>query len=108
MKQLSKKQLIALGKLHWLCLVKFVFYGGAAGGGKSWLGCFWLMTMCWRFPGTRWFIGRDSLKDTRESVLITWGKVAKEYGFTEWKYADNEIKFANGSAVVFLDLSFYP
>ncbi|WP_316851186.1 phage terminase large subunit [Pedobacter agri] len=108
MKQLSKKQLIALGKLHWQCLVKFVFYGGAAGGGKSWLGCFWLMTMCWRFPGTRWFIGRDSLKDTRESVLITWGKVAKEYGYTEWKYVDNEIKFNNGSAVVFLDLSFYP
>ncbi|WP_448104704.1 phage terminase large subunit [Pedobacter panaciterrae] len=108
MKQLSKKQLIALGKLHWNSLVKFVFYGGAAGGGKSWLGCFWLMTMSWRFPGTRWFIGRDSLKDTRESVLITFGKVAKEYGYTEWKYADNEIKFNNGSAIVFLDLSFYP
>lgn len=108
MKQLSRKQLIALGKLHWQCLVKFVFYGGAAGGGKSWLGCFWLMSMGWRFPGTRWFIGRDSLKDTRESVLITFGKVAKEYAFTEWKYADNEIKFNNGSAIVFLDLSFYP
>lgn len=107
-KELSKKQMIALGKLHWQDLSKFVFYGGAAGGGKSWLGCYWLMSMCHRFPGTRWFIGRDSLKDTRESVVVTFGKVAKEYGFTEYKNRDSEIAFDNGSVVVFLDLSFYP
>ena len=98
----------ALGKLHWEDPIKFVFYGGAAGGGKSWLGCYWLMTMCWRFAGTRWFIGRDSLKDTRESVLVTFRKVAKEYSFTDWKYGDNQISFGNGSAIVFLDLSYYP
>lgn len=97
----------ALGKL-WDADTKFVFYGGAAGGGKSWLGCYWLMTMCWRYAGSRWFIGRDSLKDTRESVLITFRKVAKTYGFKKWKYTDNQIQFENGSAIVFLDLSFYP
>ncbi len=107
-KTLSRKQLAALGKLHWEDPTKFIFYGGAAGGGKSWLGCYWLMTMCWRFAGTRWFIGRDSLKDTRESVLVTFRKVAKEYSFTDWKYGDNQISFGNGSAIVFLDLSFYP
>lgn len=106
-KILSKKQMAALGKL-WDADTKFVFYGGAAGGGKSWLGCYWLMTMCWRYAGSRWFIGRDSLKDTRESVLITFRKVAKTYGFKKWKYTDNQIQFENGSAIVFLDLSFYP
>jgi len=105
---LSKKQKIALGQLFWENPVRFVFYGGAAGGGKSWLGCYWLMTMCWRFPNTRWFVGRDSLKDTRQSVLISFGKVAKAYNFNDWKYSDNEIRFSNGSAIVFLDLSYYP
>lgn len=86
----------------------FVFYGGAAGGGKSILGCYWLMLNCMAYDGTRWFIGRDSLKDTRDSVLISFGKVAKMIGFIDYSFADNEIKFKNGSVISFLDLSFYP
>lgn len=87
---------------------KYILYGGAAGGGKSWLGCEWEMQCGYHLPGTRWFIGRNNLKDTRESVLITWGKVAKAHGFTEYKYNDNGIQFHNGSEIVFLDLTFYP
>ena len=87
---------------------KYILYGGAAGGGKSWLGCEWLMQCGYYLPGTRWFIGRNNLKDTRESVLITWGKVAKAHGFNEYRYGDHGIKFKNGSEVVFLDLTFYP
>ena len=30
--------------------IRYVVYGGAAGGGKSWLGCDWLMRCCWAFP----------------------------------------------------------
>lgn len=87
---------------------KFIFYGGAAGGGKSWLGCEWLMQCCWFLPESRWFIGRNNLKDTRESVLITWGKVAKAHGFTDYKPNDHGIKMGNGSEITFLDLTFYP
>lgn len=109
MSDLTPKQKQALGFLHPQNPVKFPFYGGAAGGGKTWLGCFWLMSMCWRYPETRWFIGRDSLKDSRESVLVTWHKVSKAYGFDgKWKSRDNEIVFNNGSHISFLDLSFYP
>jgi len=86
----------------------FVFYGGAAGGGKSILGCFWLMINCIAYPNTRWFIGRDSLKDTRDSVLISFRKVCDMMSFNEFKYGDNEIIFNNGSVISFLDLSFYP
>ena len=109
MSELTEKQQKALGFLHPKNPVKFPFYGGAAGGGKTWLGCFWLMSMCWRFPETRWFIGRDSLKDSRESVLVTWHKVSKAYGFEgKWKSRDNEIVFNNGSHISFIDLSHYP
>lgn len=86
----------------------FVFYGGAAGGGKSILGCYWLMLNSIAYPNTRWFIGRDSLKDTRDSVLISFGKVAKMIGFADYSFSDNEIRFNNGSVICFLDLSFYP
>lgn len=106
--KLTRKQCLALGYLHPKSPVKFPFYGGAAGGGKTWIGCFWLLTMCLRFPETRWFIGRDSLKDSRESVLVTWIKVSKAYGLRGWKSRDNEIVFRNGSHVQFIDLSYYP
>lgn len=88
---------------------KYIGYGGSAGGGKSWLGCEWQMQCGHYLPGTRWFIGRDQLKDTRESVLISWGKVAKAHGFTAYKEVEHGIKFTKtGSEIVFLDLSFYP
>lgn len=108
MVNLTNKQCQALGYLHPKSPVKYPFYGGAAGGGKTWMGCFWLNTMCIRYPGTRWFIGRDSLKDSRESVLVTWSKVSKTYGLTGWKSRDNEIVFSNGSHISFIDLSYYP
>ncbi len=85
-----------------------VFYGGAAGGGKSWLGCEWLMRCGYYLPKTRWFVGRNNLTDTRESVLVTWSKVANAWGFHKYRLGDKGISFKNGSEIVFLDLTFYP
>lgn len=86
----------------------YVFYGGAAGGGKTWLGCVWLLFLLTEYRELRAFIGRDSLKDTRQSVMITWQKAAKSWGFTNWRFGDNCIIFLNGSHIDFLDLSFLP
>jgi len=86
----------------------YLGYGGAAGPGKTVLGCDWLMQMGYYAPGTKYFIGRDSLKDTRESVLHTWFYWGEKRGFTDYKYRDNHIYFFNGTEIEFLDLSFYP
>ena len=29
-----------------------VLFGGAAGGGKSWVGCAWLLLQCMKYPNT--------------------------------------------------------
>lgn len=90
-----------------------VDYGGAAGGGKSWLGCEWLLWSCLSYPGTRWAIGRFNLKQIRDSTIVTWRKVCKKHRVQEgkdWSYNDNtvHIKFANGSEVIGVQLQHKP
>lgn len=68
-------------------VTKFLCYGGAGGGGKSWLGCEWLMQCAYYLPGTRWFAGRNNLKDSRESISVTFDKVAKWHRFTDYIFS---------------------
>lgn len=75
---------------------------------NSYIGCYWLMQMGYYVSGSKYFIGRDSLKDTKASVLKTWAKLAQEIGFTAYKFSGDGIVFDNGSEIELLDLSFYP
>jgi hypothetical protein len=95
---------------------RFVGFGGGAGGGKTWLGCEWLLLMCYRFPGSKWFIGRKELKRLMGSTYITWTKVCAyhEIPKSDWvlnsKY--NYIEFVDGSAkgsrIDLLDVNYAP
>ncbi len=89
-----------------------VLFGGAAYGGKSFLGCEWLLWNCLAYPGTRWFIGRAQLKQIRQSVIKTFKKVCKKHQIPEdeWKYNDItvEIKFKNGSEIIGVELAEKP
>jgi hypothetical protein len=103
------KQELALKELH-RGLAREVLYGGAAGGAKSWTGASWLTFMCECYPGTRWFVGRESLTDLRNATLLTFTKVFKAYGVEGVIYKDKDhyLQFANGSRIDFIDLAFYP
>ena len=107
MLDLTKKQTQAIDYLTDK-VTDYVGYGGAAGGGKSVIGCYWLMTLGYYLPGAKFFIGRDSIKDTRASVLKTWSETASKVGFTAYKFNDIGIFFDNGTEIEFLDLTFYP
>lgn len=87
-----------------------VLFGGGAGGGKSWLGAYWLHTMCLAYPGTRWVMGRSRLKVLKETTLLTFFEVANQTASPFFKYNDNtnRIKYANGSEIFLKDLFYYP
>ena len=42
-----------------------VLYGGAAGGGKSFLGCAWIITLCTQYDNIRGLIGRSKLDNLK-------------------------------------------
>lgn len=91
---------------------KYPVFGGGAGGGKTWLGCEWLLTNCLRFPGTKWFIGREELKRLMASTYVTWMKVCKHHKIPNdmWSLNGqyNYIQFLNGSRVDLLDVKMLP
>lgn len=107
MPRLLKKQIEAYKYLRDES-TKYIVYGGAAGGGKSWLGTEWLLMCSYYIPSSRWFVGRNNIKDTLQSFLVTFGKVAKAHNFTDYKNTPNGIQFSNGSFIEYLDLSYYP
>ncbi len=91
-------------------LYEEILYGGAAGGAKTWTGCVWILFMCIIYPGTKYFIARKELKDIDESVMFTWAKVCKAYGFSDFKY--NSVKhfilFGNGSHINLMEVTYKP
>jgi phage terminase large subunit len=92
---------------------EYITWGSGAGVGKTWLGCEWELVMSLRYPGTRYFIGRNELKQIRETVLPTFYKVLRFYEIpadTVLKYnaQDHVIQFHNGSRIDLLDLQYLP
>lgn len=88
-----------------------VLYGGAAGGGKSALGCLWLMEMCQKYPGTRWLMGRSKLSNLKETTHKTFFELASKLSITKqfsYKAQSNTIVWKNGSEIILKDLFQYP
>lgn len=87
-------------------------YGGAAGGGKTRLGCYLLITACEQYPGSRWAIGRKELKTLRLTTLSSLFEIFKELGYSEKDYRydvqQGLITFANSSQILILDTAYSP
>ena len=90
---------------------KEILYGGAAGGGKSALGCLWLIEMSQSYPGSRWLMGRAKLKTLKETTLNTFFELSSKLGISEqFEYKEQKglIKWNNGSEILLKDLFYYP
>jgi hypothetical protein len=89
-----------------------VLYGGAGGGGKSFLGCWWQFKNRVKYPGTRGIIARSVLKWLKESTLQTFFEVlaAANVPPEAYKYNSQEgiIKLWNGSSILLKDLEYSP
>lgn len=91
----------------------FIF-GGGAGGGKTWLGCEWLISMCIRYPNTRYFIARRRLKTLKQTTLVTFFKVLRKHELkpdVHFRYREQQssIEFlGTGSVIDLLEVDYRP
>ena len=109
---LTSKQTKALNYLEDQSTNEIIF-GGGAGGGKSALGCYWIIKNCLRYKGSRWLIGRAVLKTLKDTTLNSFYDICKLQGLrsgVHYKYnaQSNIITFSNGSAIYLKDLFLYP
>lgn len=87
-------------------------YGGAASGGKSYLGAFWVTANCLAYAGTGWLLGRRDLVNLRRTTLLTLFKLWAEQDIPKDWYTYNQqnniITFQNGSQIFLFDLARQP
>lgn len=110
--KLTKKQTIAIDFLEDDKTTE-VYYGGAAGGGKSYFGCYWVLKWALKCPGSRWLIGRSELKNLKKTTLNSFFEVCKAQGLkseTHYRYnaQDSTVNLPNGSQIILADLFAYP
>ncbi len=107
----TKKQELAWDK--WMDdTTRFIVFGGGAGGGKSWVGCEMILTSCYFYPGSSWFLARNELKRLMNTTYKTFKKVCTHHKIpdTDWRLDGqyNIIYFNNGSEVHLLDVAYKP
>jgi phage terminase large subunit len=109
---LTKKQTKAIDLLEDEITTE-LYYGGAAGGGKSCFGCYWQIKRRLKYAGTRGLIGRSELKNLKKTTLNSFFEVCKMQGLKagiHFRYNQQEsiIHFPNGSEIILADLFSYP
>lgn len=111
--EVSEKQNQALNALHWSTNYTHVLYGGAASGGKTWLGCYWQIMRRLIYPNTRGLIIRSELKAIRLTTLNTFWSVASMLKLKEgldYKFnaQDFVLTFHNQSQIIFKEIMYLP
>lgn len=90
-----------------------VLFGGSAGGGKSWLGCLWITTLCLQYKGVRCLVGRSVLTQLKLTTLNTLFDLLGTMGIKSGEHftfngQSNVLTFYNKSEIVFKDLAYNP
>lgn len=78
---------------------RFTAYGGARGGGKSWVARVKAFLMAMRYPGIRILILRRTFPELRENHIRPLRELSKDVA--RYKESDKTLTFSNGSVIIF-------
>lgn len=90
-----------------------ITYGGSAGGGKSFVGCLWIVTLCLQYAGIRCLIGRAVLAQLKMTTLNTLFETLDSMDLKPnehfvYNAQSNVLTFNNKSTIILKDLAYYP
>ena len=85
------------------CKAKYLLFGGAMGGGKSFFLCGDAIYNALKYPGNRLVIIRKELSVLRRTVLVTFFKVCPPRIIRNYNQSKFEIIFINGSVLTFIE-----
>jgi hypothetical protein len=84
-----------------------LIYGGAMGGGKTFVLVLVLMLLCRAFPGSRWIVIRRSMPDIERTILKDWQAIYDSNYFERTgQRPDVTYTARNGSQVIFMAENF--
>ena len=97
----SPKQKLFLQDRH-----KYIGYGGARGGGKSWAVRVKAVLLCLNYPGIKVMIVRKTYPELQENHIVPLCEMLNCYGnagerFASYNDSKKHIKFPNGSRILF-------
>ena len=82
------------------CHKKFIGYGGARGGGKSWAVRVKAILLAQRFPGIHMLIVRRTYKELEGNHIRTLRAMTRD--FASYNSTDKLLTFSNGSTIEFM------
>jgi len=92
--------------------IKYLLYGGAAGGGKTYGGVATFITLALKYNNSTWFMARKRKQDLMDSTFLTFKKISKKWGIdNRWTYKGQPhymIEFDNGSTIKLMDVAYNP
>ena len=91
---------------HLLEKNKVVLYGGAIRGAKSYWGCMEIISLCFKYPNSRWLVLRKSLTVIKSTLLKTFRENFLDKGWSQYVKSFPETTFVltwnNGSQIIFM------
>ena len=90
-----------------------IWYGWGAWWWKSFLWVIWVWLMCIKYPGVRFALVRDTIKNLKNTTVVSLEKFYDIYNIPEsmrWKINEQKslIKFPNWSTIILLEWCYYP
>lgn len=80
----------------------FLCYGGAMGGGKSYVSMACVILLAKFYPGSLWCVIRESLPTLKKTSLKTFWKVCPKHFVLSYNQQDQTVTFNNGSQILFM------
>lgn len=80
---------------------KYLLFGGAAGGGKSFVSLATLIALAKFYPGSKSFVIRESLPTLKRTTIPSFFKLCPKGFIDNHNQTDQVIKFKNGSTLTF-------